>query len=197
VDFTAPVLAMKQAGVDAAVGSFVEASDLAMTTAIKQANLNMKAQLFYTGYGQSILDQPTAAAAAQGDYFRLVTAPAELKSPGTEALLAGLKQYDPNYKGGDPDFGLLQGWLVADLMIRGLKQAGQNPTRDSFIANLTNVTDYDAGGLLPAPVSFNHFGSYEPTLCNWFVQLKGSQFVPVPADGKPTCGKLIPNTNTT
>jgi len=195
VDFTAPVLDIKKSGADVVVGSFVEASDVALATALKQGDVDAK-QLYFTGYGQSLLDQPTAKEAAQGVYFKTQTAPFELKTPGTEAMLAALEEHAPSYDGGIPSAGMVFGWQAADLMIRGLQEAGQNPTRESFITNLTAVTDYDGAGLLPAPVSFDHFGTYEEQQCAWFVQLDGEQFVPVPADGKPMCGTLIPNSAT-
>jgi hypothetical protein len=66
--------------------------------------------------------------------------------------------------------------------------AGANPTRQSFIKNLTSVTNWNANGLLASPVSFNHFGSSEPTGCEWFVQVQGSVFKSV-NKGQSICGK--------
>jgi hypothetical protein len=82
-------------------------------------------------------------------------------------------------------------------MIKGLQVAGQNPTRDSFITNLRNVTSRDAEGLLPDNLSFSlsQFGKAPPSECAYFPKLEGSSFVPVPADGKPVWGTLIPNSN--
>jgi hypothetical protein len=36
-------------------------------------------------------------------------------------------------------------------MIKGLEVAGKNPTRQSFITNLHNVTGYDADACFPMP----------------------------------------------
>ncbi len=196
VDFTASVLAMKPLHLDAVVGSFTESTDLALTTAIKQGSLPVKSQLYFTGYDQHLLDQPTAVQAADGDYFRSVWVPFEEHKAASEDLITALQKYDPSYKGGIPDLGLIDGWLSADLMIKGLSVAGANPTRSSFASGLSAVTDYDGGGLLPASVAFNHFGSYDPKQCSYFVQLQGSKFVPVPANGAPTCGTVIPGSNT-
>ena len=63
---------------------------------------------------------------------------------GTNAMIANLKKYDPQYKGGYPSFGATGACLAAQLGIKGLQVAGQNPTRDSFIKNLTQVTGWDA-----------------------------------------------------
>ncbi len=191
-DFTADVLQMKGAGVNGYACSCVESSDLALATASSQAGLNAKG-LFFTGYSQSTLTNPTAAAAAQNQYFTTVTVPYELHQPATDAILSNLKKYDPSYTGGDPDYGLQGGYLSAQLMIKGLEVAGQNPTRASFISGLHGVTSYDDGGVLPSPVdlSLAQFGKYPQNSCAYFVQLKGTTFVPLPK----VCGTLIPNSD--
>jgi branched-chain amino acid transport system substrate-binding protein len=77
-----------------------------------------------------------------------------------------------------------------DLMIKGLEVRGKNPTRQSFITNLRTVTSYDASGLLPNPVDFSlaAFGKARPKTCGRYAKLQGDTFVPIPSDGKPTCG---------
>ena len=90
---------------------------------------------------------------------------------------------------GIPGFDYTQGWLAADLMIKGLQLAGQNPTRQAFITNLSKVTNYDANGLLASPVNYAAFGQVPTTQCLYFPQLVGSQFVTKSA--KPICGTLI------
>jgi hypothetical protein len=82
-------------------------------------------------------------------------------------------------------------YLAADVMIKGLQVAGKNPTRASFIKNLTQVTNYTAGGLLPGPVNFNHFGTAEKTLCSFFVHVQGQGFVAA-NNGNAFCGTLPP-----
>jgi branched-chain amino acid transport system substrate-binding protein len=191
-DFTSDVLQMKSAGVNGFACSCVESSDLAIATAAKQAGLSAKG-LFFTGYSQSTLSDPTAAAAAQNQYFTTVTVPFELHQPGTDAILANLKKYDPKYTGGDPDYGLIGGYLSTQLMIKGLQVAGQNPTRASFMSGLHGVSSYDDGGVLPSPVDFSpsQFGLYPQSSCAYFVQLQGTSFVPLPK----VCGTLIPNSD--
>jgi branched-chain amino acid transport system substrate-binding protein len=191
-DFTADVLAMKSAGINGFACSCVESSDLAVATAAKQGGVAAKG-LFFTGYSQSTLSDPTAAAAAQGQYFTTVTVPYELHRPGTDAILANLKKYDPKYTGGNPDYGLQGGYLSTQLLIKGLQVAGQNPTRSSFISGLRGVTSYDDAGVLPSPVSFalDQFGLYPQHSCAYFVQLEGTAFVPKPE----VCGTVIPNSN--
>jgi hypothetical protein len=100
---------------------------------------------------------------------------------------AAFKQYE-NFTG-VPGFDWAQGYTSADLLIKGLQVAGQNPTRASFISNLRQVSSYDAGGLLPTPVNFSKPTAIPTTSCAYYDQLVGNQFVLVTP--KPVCGTLI------
>src|ERR1700736_492849 len=88
---------------------------------------------------------------------------------------------------GVPGFDWYQGWLSADLMIKGLQVGGVNPTRTSFIDGLRKVTDYDAGGLLPNKSDFSlaAFGTTPATLCGYYMVLKGNAFTFATPDSKP------------
>jgi branched-chain amino acid transport system substrate-binding protein len=192
VDFTAAALAIKGAGCDALVGSFVDASDVALSTAIKQAGIAAK-QLYYTGYDASTLASPAAKQAFDGDYFQSQVL-FDRSNPGVATMLDNLAKYDRSFAAGSlPDFGLFGSYISADLMIKGLEKAGQNPTRKSFISNLRTVTDYNAGGILPSPTPFTNFGTPQmlpPTSCEYYVQLTKGQFVPM-SGGKPVCAGLV------
>ncbi|WP_261574271.1 ABC transporter substrate-binding protein [Frankia gtarii] len=191
VDFTGPILAMKKAGVDAAVCYCVQSSNIAMINAARQAGLDLKAAYSQSYADSSLFESPTTTAAAQGAYFATTT-PLDQGKPAVDTFVANLKQYSPKYKGGYPSLGVTSGYLATDLMIKGLEVAGKDPTRESFISGLTKVTSYDADGLLPSPVGFDHFGKANKQLCFYFVQVKGSDFVTING-GKRMCGDLIPN----
>ena len=161
---------MKQAGCDTVIGSFVDASDIALSQAVKNAGIKAK-QIYFTGYDQNVLGGPSAGAAADGDYF---SAGINFTTPNaaTQAMLNALKKYDPNYKGGIPDYGLYGTYLAADLMIKGLELAGRNPTRAAFTRNLRKVKSYDAGGILPGNTRFTGFGTtgiVPRTLCGYYM----------------------------
>lgn len=194
VDFTTYALAMKSANVDAAACSCVQSSNIAMAVAAKQAGINLKAALMFSGADASLFDNSTATAAAQGTYWPTTIVPIDLNNPATNTFLADLKKSDPAYKGGYPSYGLTGAYLSSDLMIKGLTVAGQNPTRKSFIDNLTKVSSWNAEGLLPSTVGFDHFGTEENTLCGYYTKVQGSQFVTI-NNGKPFCGTLIPNSD--
>ena len=87
------------------------------------------------------------------------------------------------------------GYLGADLFIRGLKEAGQCPTRESFITNLRKVTNSNGGGLVPDRISFQPglTPNGYPSSCGWFLTAKGTQLIP---DAKATCGATYIDTTT-
>lgn len=91
-----------------------------------------------------------------------------------------------------PSFEITAAYLGAVLMVEGLQVAGHNPTRQSFITNLTKVTNWNALGLLPQGVGFNHFGTSEPSYSAFYVKVQGRQFVAVNS-GKPFCAALPAN----
>jgi branched-chain amino acid transport system substrate-binding protein len=192
---TAPLaLTMKQSGVNGASMEMDENTNFAILTAAKQAGVDMKVAISATGYGQSLLNDPSAVQDGQGTYFPPTAAPVELKTPATLAMQAAFAKYAGFT--GVPDFDWYEGWLGTDLMIKGLQVAGNNPTRNAFITNLRQVTNYTGGGLLPAPVSYSlsAFGQAPQTLCGWYTILQGNQFMVING-GKPVCGTLIPNSN--
>jgi ABC-type branched-subunit amino acid transport system substrate-binding protein len=47
---------------------------------------------------------------------------------------------------GEPGFGTLEGYIAAKVMVEGLRRAGRNLSRDSFIKAMESIQDYDVGG---------------------------------------------------
>jgi branched-chain amino acid transport system substrate-binding protein len=197
-DFTADVLQIKQSGCNGVSTAMVDSSDVALAQAIKNAGLHLKAQVYATGYDDTILDQPSARAAMQGAYFGAAfnfTKP----NAATAKMLGVLLRYDAAYhKGGIPDLGLYGSYLGADLMIKGLKVAGKNPTRASFISHLRKVSNYNAGGILSTPTTYRHFattGMLPKRSCGFEFRLETRGFV-LQNGGQPVCGpfgKVPPN----
>jgi branched-chain amino acid transport system substrate-binding protein len=165
-------------------------TNFAIVTAAKQAGVNLQVPVSATGYGQSLLDQPTSLAAAEGGYFSIGWQPVELNSPQTQAEQAALAKYAGF--NGIPGFDCTEGYINADLAIQGLKGAGQNPTRQSFLDSLHGITAYDAAGLLAQKVNLaiDQVGKKPPQTCTYIVHLQGGKFVPDP-DGSPACGNLV------
>jgi branched-chain amino acid transport system substrate-binding protein len=189
-DFTADVLAIKSSNCGAVAGSFVAASDLALSNALKQAGLSSVKGLYFTGYDQAATT-PNAAPEFDGSYVRASVNFNPPNAPAS-ALLKTLKKYDTSYSCGVPDFGLLGSAVSAQLAIYGLKLAGSNPTSASFIKAMHKVTSWNDNGLLPTSFGFQHAGStklFPKSVCAYFEQLHGTKWTAF--TGKPICGKLI------
>ncbi len=191
-DVSTPVLAMKQAGTDFAVCSCVQSTVLALVTGLKQAGVGAKS-LSLASADSTLFSTATAAQAAQGVYYSSIIPPLDTNSSASNTFQANLKAADPTYRSGTyPTFGVTDAYLAAILTAKGLQVAGQNPTRQSFITNLSKVTDFNADGLLPAPVNFNHFGTAEKSYCTWYVNVQGQNFASV-NNGKALCGNVPSN----
>jgi branched-chain amino acid transport system substrate-binding protein len=190
VNTTAVALQMKQANVDSIDAPIDANTELALVNSGIQTGIKWRYVSLATGYGQEWLNNPTAVASTQHAYFGVLQVPVELHTPATIAEQAAFKQY-ANFSG-VPSFDWTEGWTSADLLIKGLEVAGQNPTRASFIANLRKVTSYDAGGLLSTPVNFEQYKTPPQRECGYSVQLIGHQFVPTST--RPVCTELVPGT---
>ncbi len=190
VDVGPVVLAMKQANVDGFQSYMLNTTDFAIMEGAKQSGLALKAPMDFTSYAQDLLDNPSALQAAQGIVVDVAQVPVEEHTKATLAQQAAFKKYE-NFTG-VPNLNWTYGWLSADLTIQGLKHAGKNPTRASFLNALRHTKGWTAGGLLAkAPdLSLAGFGTAPKTACAYFVQLKGSAYVPM-NKGKPICGGLV------
>jgi ABC-type branched-subunit amino acid transport system substrate-binding protein len=56
-------------------------------------------------------------------------------------------------------FGSLEGFIAAKVMAEGMRRAGKNLTRDSFIKAMESMGEYDAGGFKVSYSPENHNGS--------------------------------------
>jgi len=190
-DVAAPVLGIKNAGADAVYLPMVANSNLAVVVGLAQNGVKMKSEVLATGYGQDLLDQPAAQAFGPEVVLQTGYAPVELKTKATKQFQSDLKKYTGTT--GIPDFGLYTGYVACELAVLGVKNAGNPPVQANFSDNLRKLGTYDAAGLScqPVDISAATFGKAAPTSCGWFVQVKNGKFVPFPANGKPSTGKLI------
>lgn len=190
--FPTESLAIQNEGCDGLISAMVDSSDVGLSAALKQAGVSIP-ELYYTGYSQSVLDDPNSAAALDGAYFPASPNWSE-PSRGVQQMLNAFAKYAPEIEG-IPNLGVWQSYFAADLMIEGLEVAGENPTREDFITNMRQVTDYDGHGLFAeSPLSFTDFGTVEmfpEQQCNDFVQLRDGEYVTV---AKDVCGKLVETT---
>jgi branched-chain amino acid transport system substrate-binding protein len=177
-NFTSVALSIKQAKCNILGSQMTLGDTLNLITALKNANVSLKATFIQGGYGQDLLDQPSSLAAAQGVDMAAGYQPSSLNTSATKALMSALKTY-AGWTKPYPSAGMEWGWFTADTAIEGLKVAGANPSQQSFISNLRKVTSFNHDGLT-CPVDYAAFGNTNqqfPGNCTWMVKVEGSQFV--------------------
>jgi branched-chain amino acid transport system substrate-binding protein len=177
-NFTSVALSIKQSGCNILGSQMTLGDTLNLITALKNANVSLKATFIQGGYGQDLLDQPSSLAAAQGVDMAAGYEPSSLNTTATKALMSALATY-AGWTKPYPSAGMEWGWFTADTAIEGLKVAGANPTQASFISNLRKVTSFNHEGLT-CPVDYAVFGNTNqqfPGNCTWMVKVEGSQFV--------------------
>ena len=84
-----------------------------------------------------------------------------------QALLAELKTEQPG-------FGTLEGYIAAKVMVEGLRRAGRNLNRESFIKAMESIHSWDAGGF---KVSFSSAHHNASTFVDLTIISKDQKFV--------------------
>jgi ABC-type branched-subunit amino acid transport system substrate-binding protein len=190
-DATALAIQMKEAGVDGIYAPTLTDSSVSVLRAAQQQGVNLKANFVSQVYAPGVATQVSEF--IQGAITSTVaTVPNELasKNQDVQAYVDTMKKYAPTV---EPSTGFAEaGYISADLFIKGVEEAGDCLTRESFIKGLRDLGKYDGGGLLVEPAQFSGGplanGSAPYGACTWFVVRKGSAWVP---DAEPTCGELI------
>ena len=185
------VLGIKNSGADGLYLPLDNDTNVAIVQALQQNGVKMKANVLATGYSQQLLDQPVAKLMTPNDVLFFAYKPVELtKDPAVKKFRANLKKYAGIT--GVPDYGSYTGYIVCDMAITGLEQAGANPTRQGFVDGIRKLGKYDAAGLtcLPVQVGYDTFGTTPETSCNWFLIVKDGKFK-VLNGGKPITSKLL------
>ena len=101
-------------------------------------------------------------------------------------MAGALTKYAHFTKSEFPSYGQDLSWLGCDLMIQGLRRAGQNPSRASVVKALRGIKSYNGNGLLPITINYSTVFGHDLLQCAWVMQAQKSGFVPVSA--KPFCG---------
>lgn len=94
--------------------------------------------------------------------------PLETKSPALDSYRAAMATYAPQLQDTDQTLALV-GYIIADMFIRGLEEAGDCPTRQGYIDGLRAVKGYNAGGLIGDIDLERDFG--KPAECYSFVEV--------------------------
>jgi branched-chain amino acid transport system substrate-binding protein len=187
-------IAMKGAGVDAFTATVEENTAFALLQALRQQGVALKAPLFSVGYGADLFQAgPGAVQTAQGAYFTLSYEPVEMHTAGTERFQKALSTYAGVT--GSPSLNEYLGYTAVDAFVTGLKAAGPNPTKASFINTMLGIRNYDVAGL-----AGNHTISFAMDQrsygqgidnCAWITRFSGNTFHLV-SGADPVCGSVIP-----
>ena len=156
------VLGIKNSGADGLYLPLDSDTNFAIVQGLQQNGVEMKANILATGYSQDLLDQPIAKTITPNDVmFIELQAGRARRAGGEDRSRPNLKKYAGLT--GVPDYGTYTGYITCDMAILGLKNAGKNPTRQSFVDGIrkTNGGKYDGAGLLCKPIdlSYEDFGT--------------------------------------
>jgi branched-chain amino acid transport system substrate-binding protein len=189
-DFGPTAIAVKNSGVDGLYVALAPNGIYALAAALKQQNVNVKLAMAGTGYGQDLLDNPSARQGADGMQFVMHYQPKELNTDATKAMVTALEGQGFT---GSPGFAVAGGYTDVDLFAHGLRLAGDDVTRENFISKLRDDTSWNGEGLMAGTASFPEFVPAGPGLnygnCMYVSELRGESFVPVV--DTPYCGDNI------
>jgi branched-chain amino acid transport system substrate-binding protein len=158
---------IKAGGYDTVVNSVDDTLFTQITIALKQTDPRANLIISDDGYSGALLD--AVGKVIPGFTVGIPYLPFEMKASISSRFLAAMSRYSPQVQPSANQIALY-GWLDADLMLTGLKAAGTCPTRAGFIRSLRDIRDYNASGLLAAPVNFKtDFG--QTSRCLIFVRI--------------------------
>ena len=189
-DATSTALRIKSSGSDGAIIVGYIEGGVSIAQALLQQGVKLKG-MNVVGLSDPAVLKTTGAALDGALGTNYGTVPVGVNRPAVRTFANGMKAAGLNpYSSAAP-----QGYLGSDLLIRGIKEAGQCPTRALFIDKLRNVSGYDGGGLVPEKISFKPGTTPNGNMaaCTWFMIAKGDQLIP---DANPTCGAKYVNTAT-
>ena len=100
--------------------------------------------------------------------------PNNSNAPGVVAYRALMARYFPDEKLNRYS---LYGYAFGQMVVEGLRRAGPNPTRESFIDAMETIKGWDSGGILPA-VSFSK-SDHHAQRAGFVCELRQGHFVPL------------------
>jgi branched-chain amino acid transport system substrate-binding protein len=194
--FDSVVQAIKASGADAVTMSQGTAADLGLLSAIQQAGLKMKVILVLPAVPSTSINNAQVKTELENTWSGWPVLPPIQNNASDKRITDALAKYEKQTS--QPDQDELAAWASADAIIRGLQEAGQNPTREAFLGRLKAMTAFDGGGTSLAPANISKAfaaGAQDagpaPGDCIAFTQFAGGQYQ------SPTkaCGGLVPNSN--
>lgn len=155
---------------------------------VLQAGVDLEATVFPGGYGPTALEQ--LGDSLEGASFSVSYLPLSEQTEGHQIMLEAFEAHsDVEVVDGLVDDFVTIGWLIGEAFIEGLSVAGDCPTREAFISNLREVTDYDANGMLDPPIDYSTALGTPFLLCTHFVTVQDGTFVAEPEVTR--CGEVV------
>jgi branched-chain amino acid transport system substrate-binding protein len=153
-DFTANVIAMKNAGVKML---FIEQSPamyaVPVIKALDAQNFHPTVVLGASTYSNDLIPKAGPPSATNGMYLEqnmsLYQGTDKAAIPAVAQFLKWVQVASPGFQ---PDLFTVYGWLSAELFAQGLKNAGKNPSRGSLLTALSKITSF-SGNNLAAPTN--------------------------------------------
>ncbi len=183
---TPTVLQMKAAGVQGVYCVCADSTYVNLITGLRNEGVKIH-PLSFSGVDYTLFASPTTKAAVQGVYYNSFFPPANANAAAqlAEKRLAATV---PGFKVGQiPSYSITGTYNAGQLIDKGLQMTGSaDPTPQELVSSLQKVKNWTADGLLPAPISFTHFGTSEPKYCAYFVKGQGNGFTFLEG-GKPIC----------
>jgi len=194
--FDSVVQAIKASGADAVTMSQGTAADLGLLSAIQQAGLKLKVTLVLPPVPGVSINNAQVKSELAGTWSGWPVLPPIEKNASNTRITDALATYEKQTT--LPDQNELAAWASADAIIKGLQQAGKDPTRQTFLTELKGMTAFDGGGTSLGPADITKaFGAGaqdagpSPGDCIAFTQFTGDAY----QNPSTVCGGLVPNSD--
>ena len=150
-DFTAQVVAMKNAGVQIL---FLEQEPQNYASAVfrdlTEQNFHPVVVLGAPSYNPQLIANAGGPAAVDGAYLEqvgsLYLGEDASQIPAITTFTDWVQKVSPGFT---PDYFTLIGWLCAELFVDALRNAGSDPSRGSLLQALRKITAFQSGNLTP------------------------------------------------
>lgn len=140
-EFTSAILRLRNAGCDLVLmGTVVRDTILILETARKMGWVDAAWVGNNAAYNQAVADQESGA--GEGYYAFVHMAMIYRDNPRSEEVAAWWDKFVEKY-GRNPEYIAFEAYRNADLVIKGLENAGRDLTVDSLIAGLEAIHDYE------------------------------------------------------
>jgi branched-chain amino acid transport system substrate-binding protein len=149
-DFTANVVAMKDAGVKMLfIDQMPQNYASSLLKDLVQQDFHPVVVLGAAAYSNALIPSSGGAGPVDGAYLEqdqaLYLGQDAAAVPAVSTFLHWVNVADPGFK---PDLFTLYGWLSAELFAQGLREAGKDPSRGSLLKALDSITSFNGDNLI-------------------------------------------------